>query len=87
MHRAGGLAAAIIAAIGIAVLSAPAAAALPDCGLIAPWTMQCERGTHTSINSSPNPIATPGPFLQQPWLFPGYPTYGTGGWALPGGVR
>ena len=77
-------AAAAIAALGIAaVVVAPAAAALPDCGTIAPWTMQCERGTHTSINSSPNVIVNTGPFLEQPWLYPGYPVFGIGGWAVP----
>ena len=76
--------AALAAAICIAaVVGAPTAAALPDCATVAPWTMQCERGTHTSINSSPNEMITPGPFLQQPWLYPGYPVFGIGGWAVP----
>jgi hypothetical protein len=79
----GRLTASILSAIGIALLSAPSAAALPDCGTIAPWTMQCERGTHTSINSSPNVFVSPGPFLEQPWLYPGYPGFGIGGWAVP----
>jgi hypothetical protein len=50
---------------------------------VAPWTMQCERGSNTSINTSPNPSVTPGPFLEQPWLFPGFPVFGIGGWAVP----
>lgn len=85
MHIAGPLAASATAAVGIAiaVAVAPAAAALPDCGIVAPFTMQCERGTHTSINSSPNVNISPGPFLEQPWLYPGYPVFGIGGWAVP----
>jgi hypothetical protein len=83
MGTTGPLTAGVIAAIGIAIVDAPAAAALPDCGIVAPWTMQCERGTNTSINSSPNPMTTPGPFLEQPWLFPGFPVFGIGGWAVP----
>jgi hypothetical protein len=53
--------------------------------MVAPWTMQCEHqhGANTSINSSPNPWTTPGPFLEQPWLYPGYPVFGIGGWAVP----
>jgi hypothetical protein len=77
------LTAGVIAAIGVAIAGAPAAAALPDCGVVAPWTMQCERGSNTSINTSPNPSVTPGPFLEQPWLFPGFPVFGIGGWAVP----
>jgi len=45
--------------------------------------MQCERGSNTSINTTPNAIVAPGPFLEQPWLFPGYPVFGIGGWAVP----
>jgi hypothetical protein len=45
--------------------------------------MQCERGTNTTINTSPNPYTTPGPFLEQPWLFRGIPGFGFGGWAVP----
>lgn len=66
-----------------AILVAPEAHALPDCATVAPWTMQCERGTHTSINTSPNELVVPGPFLEQPWLYPGYPVFGIGGWAVP----
>jgi hypothetical protein len=83
MWTVGRLTAGMIAAIGVAIASAPGAAALPDCGIVAPWTMQCERGSHTSINTTPNAIVTPGPFLEQPWLFPGYPVFGIGGWAVP----
>jgi hypothetical protein len=67
----------------LALVGAPAAAALPDCGTVAPWTMQCERGTHTSINTSPNVIVNTGPFNEYPWLYPGYPVFGIGGWAIP----
>ena len=77
------LTAGVLFAIGIAILDAPTAEALPKCGIVAPWTMQCERGTNTAINSSPNPITTPGPFLEQPWLFPGLPVFGIGGWPAP----
>jgi hypothetical protein len=77
------LTAAMTAAIGIAVGGAPSAAALPDCATVAPWTMQCERGTHTSINSSPNVVVNPGPFLEQPWQYPMRPVFGIGGWAVP----
>ena len=45
--------------------------------------MQCERGTHTSINTSPNVIVNTGPFNEYPWLYPGYPIFGIGGWAIP----
>lgn len=84
MRTAGRLTTAVMAAVGIAgVAGVPEAAALPDCATVAPWTMQCERGTHTSINSSPNAIVTPGSFLQQPWLYPGNPVFGIGGWAVP----
>jgi hypothetical protein len=74
----------VLSAIGIAVLDAPAALAapaLPDCGTVAPWTMQCVRGTNTTINTTPNVFVSPGPFLEQPWLYPGYPVFGIGGWA------
>jgi hypothetical protein len=71
-------------AVGIAsIATAPVAAALPHCGMIAPQTMQCERGTHTSINTSPNVSINTGPFLEEPWLYPGYPVVGIGGWAVP----
>ena len=83
MRTLGPLTAGVLTAIGIAILSAPTAAALPNCGTVAPWTMQCERGAHTAINTSPNPYTTPGPFLEQPWLFPGVPVFGFGGWAVP----
>jgi hypothetical protein len=83
MRTCGPLAAVAITAIGIAVVGAPPAAALPNCGTVAPWTMQCERGTNTSINTSPNVIVNTGPFVEQPWLFPGYPIFGIGGWAVP----
>ena len=77
----------VIGAIGLdfllALVGAPAAPALPDCGTVAPWTMQCERGTHTSINTSPNVIVNTGPFNEYPWLYPGYPVFGIGGWAVP----
>ncbi len=70
--------------IGVAaVVFAPRAHALPNCTTVAPMTMQCERGTHTSINSSPNVNVSPDPFLEQPWLYPGYPVFGIGGWAVP----
>ncbi len=81
MRTAGPLAAAMMGVA--AVLGAPEAAALPDCGTVAPWTMQCQRGTHTSINSSPNVVVNTGPFAGQPWLFPGYPVFGFGGWPVP----
>ena len=81
MRSAGPLAAAVMSVA--AVLLAPQAHALPDCATVAPGTMQCERGTHTSINSSPNVNVSPGPFLEQPWLYPGYPVFGIGGWAVP----
>ncbi|MFZ0832607.1 MAG: hypothetical protein WAM92_05890 [Mycobacterium sp.] len=71
------------ALIVAALLAAPPARALPDCATVAPWTMQCERGTHTSFNTSPNENVSPGPFLQRPWLYPGYPVSGIGGWAVP----
>lgn len=71
------------ALIVVALVSAPPAHALPDCATVAPWTMQCERGTHTSLNTSPNVNVSPGPFLEQPWLYPGYPVFGIGGWAVP----
>jgi hypothetical protein len=83
MLTVGRLTAGVIAAIGVAIVGAPAAAALPNCGVVAPWTMQCERGSNTSINTTPNAIVAPGPFLEQPWLFPGYPVFGIGGWAVP----
>jgi hypothetical protein len=83
MRILGRVTASAIAAIGAAIVGAPTAAALPKCGVVAPWTMQCERGTNTSINTSPNAIVTPGPFLEQPWLFPAYPVFGIGGWAVP----
>ena len=81
MRIAGLLATAVMGVA--AVLLAPHAHALPDCTTVAPMTMQCERGTHTSINSSPNVNVSPGPFLEQPWLYPGYPVFGIGGWAVP----
>ena len=80
MRTVGRLTAGVLSAIGIAILGAPVAEALPNCGTVAPWTMQCERGAHTAINTSPNPYSTPGPFLEQPWLFPGHPAFGIGGW-------
>ena len=83
MRTLGPLTAAVIAAIGIALPGAPVAAALPECGTVAPWTMQCERGTNTSINTSPNVIVNNGPFSEYPWLYPGYPVFGIGGWAVP----
>jgi hypothetical protein len=67
-------------AFGVAgIVVAPAAAALPDCGTIAPQTMQCERGGHVGINTSPNVTMNPGPFLEQPWFYP-YPVRGINGW-------
>ena len=81
MRTSGALAAVAIAPLA-AVAIAPPAAALPDCGTIAPWTMQCERGTNTSINTSPNVIVNTGPFNEYPWLYPGYPVFGIGGWAV-----
>jgi hypothetical protein len=73
-----------LGAAGIASITvAPLASALPDCGMIAPRTMQCERGTHTSINSSPNVTVNTGPYLEEPWIYPGYPVVGIGGWAVP----
>lgn len=83
MRSMGLLTAAVMAAAGASIALAPVAAALPDCAIIAPQTMQCERGTHVGINSSPNVIVNTGPFLEQPWLYPGYPLYGIGGWAVP----
>jgi hypothetical protein len=86
MRTVGPLLAGVLFAIGIAVLDAPPASAtpaLPDCGTIAPWTMQCARGTHTSINTSPNVIINSGPFLETPWLYPGYPVFGIGPWPRP----
>lgn len=80
MPRAAVLAAALMIP---GLIAAPDADALPDCGTVAPWTMECERGTHTSINTSPNEFVVPGPFLQQPWLSPAYPVWGIGGWAVP----
>jgi hypothetical protein len=78
------LAAGVIAAIGLAAgLTAAPAIALPDCGTVAPGTMQCERGTHTSINSSPNVVVNTGPYQESPWLYPMYPQFGIGGWAVP----
>jgi hypothetical protein len=71
--------AAFVAAAVVAIPLAPAAAALPDCGTIAPQTMQCERGTHTGINTSPNVIVNTGPFVEQPWFYP-YPVRGIYGW-------
>ena len=77
-------AATVVATAGVAtVVCAPAASALPDCAMIAPQTMQCERGTHVGINSSPNVAINTGPFLEQPWLYPAYPVFGIGGWAVP----
>ena len=74
----------MLGAVGVAsIAAAPVAIALPDCGMIAPHTMQCERGTHTSINTSPNVNINAGPFLEQPWLYGGYPIFGIGGWAVP----
>jgi hypothetical protein len=74
----------VLGAIGIAsIAAAPMAAALPHCGMIAPQVMQCKRGTHTSINTSPNVNINTGPFLEQPWLYPAYPVFGIGGWAVP----
>jgi hypothetical protein len=78
MRTVGPLAAAVAAAVA-SVLFAPAAGALPDCGTIAPQTMQCERGTHTGINTSPNVTVNTGPFLEQPWFYP-YPVRGINGW-------
>jgi hypothetical protein len=72
-----------ISAITAALIAAPIASALPDCANTAPGTRQCERGTHTQINSSPTVIVNTGPYLEQPWLYPGIPVYGIGGWAVP----
>jgi hypothetical protein len=87
MWKPGRPTAVVIVAIGfafvLALAGAPAAAALPTCGTVAPWTMECERGTHTSINTSPNVIVNNGPFNEYPWLYPGYPVFGIGGWAVP----
>ena len=84
MHIHGPGVAVVAAALAMASLAiAPDAAALPDCGLIAPQTMQCERGAHTSINTSPNVTVNNGPYLEQPWINPGYPVVGIGGWAVP----
>src|SRR5260370_8148599 len=76
----------MIGAIGIALVGAPAAAALPDCGTVAPWTMQCERGTHTSINTSPNVIVNNAPFNEYPALHPRYPFLRIRGFPLPLGA-
>lgn len=77
-------AAVVLGAVGIASgAAAPMASAAPDCGMIAPRTMQCERGTHTSISTSPNVTINTGPFLEEPWLYPAYPVFGIGGWAVP----
>jgi hypothetical protein len=78
-----GLAVVVGASVLASLASAPQAAALPDCGLIAPQTMQCERGGHTSINTSPNVTVNNGPYIEQPWINPGYPVVGIGGWAVP----
>ena len=34
------------------------------------------------INTSPNVIVNTGPFNEYPWLYPGYPVFGIGGWAV-----
>ena len=83
MRTVGPLTAGVLSMLAVAVLDAPTAGALPNCGMVAPWTMQCEHqhGVNTSINSSPNPWTTPGPFLEQPWLNPGW--FGIGGWGSP----
>ncbi|HZQ32598.1 MAG TPA: hypothetical protein VFB19_12795 [Mycobacterium sp.] len=82
--RARGWVTAVVAALGVAAMAgAPFASALPNCAMIAPQTMQCERGTHVGINTSPNVAINTGPFVEQPWLYPGYPVFGIGGWAVP----
>jgi hypothetical protein len=78
-----GVAFALGAAAVAAITTAPVAGALPKCGMIAPQTMQCERGTNTSINTSPNVTINSGPYLERPWLYPGNPVFGIGGWAVP----
>jgi hypothetical protein len=72
------------AALGIAgIVGAPTAAALPECAIVAPQTMQCERGTHVGINSSPNVLIYDGPYFGQPWIYSYYPGFGIGDWAVP----
>jgi hypothetical protein len=80
MRKVGLLAVAGTAAAA-SILFAPAAVALPVCGTIAPQTMQCERGTHVGINTSPNVTVNTGPFLEQPWFYP-YPVRGINGWPV-----
>jgi hypothetical protein len=70
-----------LTATAASIFFAPAAVALPDCGTIAPQTMQCERGGHVGINTSPNVIVNNGPLVEQPWFYP-YPVRGINGWPV-----
>ena len=59
----------VVSGVIAAVVSAPTAAALPECTNTGPTTTQCERPGNAQINTSPS---TPDTY---PW---GWPWWGTG---------
>lgn len=60
----------IVSGLIAAILSAPPAAALPQCTNTGPTTTQCERPGNAQINTSPSTPST------YPW---GWPWWGGGG--------
>ena len=68
--------------LGLMISGAAAARAAPECTQLTPTTTQCQRGTHTQINTAPNVFVNTGPFTQTPWT-PVPPVFGVGGWAVP----
>ncbi len=72
----------VAAGVGVAIVGAATAQAAPQCTKVTPTTTQCERGTHTSINTGPNVFVSTGPFTETPWT-PVPPVFGVGGWAVP----
>jgi hypothetical protein len=64
-----------LTAAAAALVTAPSAAAAPDCNATTPATSQCERAGNVQIVTGPTTYAETGPFPEYPW--------GTGGVGVP----